>query len=74
LAEKANQVEGLDQEAVARLIRRLDLLDRRLDDIDSTVGAVVERVMKQPMTIHLTCPHCGKNIQISLVGSPKPTI
>jgi hypothetical protein len=73
LAEKEKPV-GTQQDSAERALQRMDMLERRLDDIDSTVGAVVERVMKQPMNVNITCPHCGKNIQISLLGSTKPTI
>jgi hypothetical protein len=73
LAEKDKPVVT-EQADAERALRRMDMLERRLDDIDSTVGAVVERVMKQPMNVNITCPHCGKNIQISLIGSSKPTI
>ncbi|MDP2917843.1 MAG: hypothetical protein Q8O16_07950 [Dehalococcoidia bacterium] len=55
------------------LKQRLDLLDERLDNVDSALTAVAERIMKQPINIHLTCPHCGKSIEISLVGNPKFT-
>lgn len=52
--------------------RRIDLIERRLDDIDSMVTAVAERVMSQPVTIIIACPHCGKNIEISLIGTRRP--
>ena len=52
--------------------RRLHMLDQRLDNIDSVVTAVAERVMNQPITINMTCPHCGKNIEIALLGREKP--
>jgi hypothetical protein len=71
LAEKDESVAGQD---VERMKRRLDILDHRLDDVDSVVGAVIERIMKQPMSFSLTCPHCGKNIEIALSGIQKPTI
>ncbi len=64
---------GNDAGEVERLRQRIDLLDERLDNIDSVLTAVAERIMKQPMYITLSCPHCGKNIEISLVGQPKPT-
>lgn len=51
--------------------RRLELLDQRLDNIDSVVTALVERVMKQPVTINLTCPKCGSEIQVMLTSSAK---
>jgi hypothetical protein len=55
-----------------RLKQRQDMLDERLDNIDSVLTAVAERIMKQPAAILLTCPHCGKDIEISLVGQNKP--
>ncbi len=51
--------------------RRLNMLDQRLDNIDSMVSAVIERVMNQPITVDITCPHCGKNIEIALIGNKK---
>ena len=56
-----------------RLKQRVELMDERLDNIDSVVTAVAERVMKQPVSLLLTCPHCGKNIEVALVGQQKPT-
>ena len=58
---------------IEQLKRRLDMLDQRLDNIDSMVTAVAERVMRQPVTLNITCPHCGKNVEISLIGSEKPS-
>ncbi len=57
---------------VQRINRRLDMLDRRLDNIDSMVTAVAERVMNQPVTLNIVCPHCGKNLEIAIIGSQKP--
>lgn len=51
---------------------RLDMLDRRLDDIDSMVSAVIERVMSQPININISCPNCGKSVEIALIGNKKP--
>ena len=63
------QDQALD---VRRIKKRLDMLDHRLDSIDSMVTAVAERVMRQPITLSITCPHCGKNIEIAVLGSEKP--
>lgn len=66
---KARRKEGeLDLE---QLQGRLDVLDQRLDDLDSTVTAVAERVLSRPLTIVVTCPHCGKSVDIALVGNQK---
>ncbi len=64
-----NQEQTLDIEHVKR---RLDMLDQRLDNIDSMVTAVAERVMNQPITLNITCPNCGRNIEITIIGSEKP--
>ncbi len=49
--------------------RRLDVLDRRLDSIDSIVTVLGERVMKQPLTLEITCPTCGQTMEVNIVGS-----
>jgi len=64
-----NQEQALD---IERVKQRLDMLDQRLDNIDSMVTAVAERVMNQPITLSITCPNCGRNIEITLIGSEKP--
>jgi hypothetical protein len=73
----ANEIKsgslGRDDSDFERLKQRQDLLDERLDNIDSVLTAVAERIMKQPVSIMLSCPHCGKNIEIALVGQQKPT-
>ena len=58
---------------IEHIKKRLDMLDERLDNIDSVVTAVVERVMSQPITLNITCPHCGKNLEIAIIGKEKPT-
>ena len=65
---RADAEEVLDTE---QFKRRIDIFDQRLDNIDSVVTALVERVMKQPITINITCPHCGKNIEVAVVGNQK---
>ena len=55
-----------------RVKQQVEMLDQRLDNIDSMVTAVAERVMSQLVSLNLTCPHCGKNIEIALIGSQKP--
>ena len=61
-------VEAVD---LQRLKRRLDILDQRLDNIDSEVTSVAERVLSQLITINITCPHCNKDVEIAMVGSRK---
>ncbi len=70
--EKGQPAAAKDREDVERLKERLDVLDQRLDNIDSMVTAVAERVMNRPLTLHLNCPNCGKNVEVDLIGSSKP--
>ena len=58
---------------IEHIQRRLDMLDQRLDNIDSVVTAAVERVVNQPITLNIICPHCGKNLEIAIIGNMKPT-
>ena len=58
---------------IQRIKNQLDMLDQRLDNIDSIVTAVAERIMKQPITFTATCAHCGKDIEIAVLGTQKPT-
>jgi len=57
---------------IERMKQHLDMLDHRLDDIDSMVSAIAERVLRQPISLIITCPYCGKNIEIAMIGSEKP--
>ena len=71
-----NEPDAVAQEEtiyIERIKRRLDLLDQRLDNIDSMVTAVAERIMSRPITLNISCPHCSKNIEIDLTGNEKPT-
>lgn len=54
-----------------RLTKRLDSLEARLDSIDSMVTAVAERIVKQPLSVTMTCPNCGRIIEIGVVGNEK---
>lgn len=73
-AEDRGDDKGRSNDAAVQKIEdRMDALDRRLDNIDSMVTAVAERVMSRPLVINVTCPHCGKGIEIALIGTEKPT-
>ena len=54
-----------------QLEKRLEMLDQRLDNIDSVVTALVERVMRQSVNIEVTCPKCGSVIHTTLTGNTK---
>lgn len=74
LAEGDEPIGGAEERAldIQHIKERLDMLDQRLDNIDSMVTAVAERVMSQFITMNITCYHCGKNIEIAIVSSQKP--
>ena len=74
MAEGSKSAGVTEEQAleIRRLTKRLDMLDQRLDNIDTQVSAVAERVLSRLITLNLTCPHCGKEIEISLVSNPKP--
>lgn len=63
----------MNERTMDQIERRLEMLDQRLDNIDSIVTALVERIMKQPVTVELTCPKCQNTIQIMLTSSVKST-
>lgn len=54
---------------IERVDKRLDMLDRRLDNIDSVMTSLVERVMQQPVILEVTCPKCGQAIQINIMSN-----
>ena len=58
---------------LGKLIKHIDSLESRLDNVDSIVSAVAERVMKQPITLYITCSHCGHRMEISVLGTEKPS-
>jgi hypothetical protein len=47
------------------------MLDERLDNIDSIVTTLVERVMEKPLVMGITCPRCGQIIEINITSSVK---
>ena len=53
---------------IGQLTKRLDMLDDRLDNMDSIVTSLVERVMARPLIMEVTCPNCGHTIQINVTS------
>ena len=73
---KENRPDVITEEQaldIEKIKRRLDMLDQRLDNIDSMVTAIAERVMRHPVTFSITCPKCGKDIEIAVLGIERPT-
>ena len=71
--DKHRVVESTEAIDIERINQRLNMLDQRLDNIDSMVTAVAERVMNRPLTLNITCPNCGKNIEIAIIGTERLT-
>lgn len=70
--EKRSAVTNEEALDIQKINQRLDMLDQRLDNIDSMVTSVAERVLKQLVTLNMTCPRCGSNIEIAIMGNHKP--
>ena len=67
--DKAGPVEQVNQDLdIAQLIRRLDMLDERLDNMDSIVTSLVERLMGRPLVMEVSCPSCGQTVQINVTA------
>jgi hypothetical protein len=54
-----------------QISKRLAMLDHRLDNMDSVITSLVERVMGKPLTMEVTCPKCGEVVQINIMGSTR---
>jgi len=73
---KKDELKPANEESapdIEKIKKQLDMLDRRLDNVDSIVTAVAERVMKQPITFNVTCSKCGQKIEIAIIGNEKPS-
>jgi len=67
--DEARPVKQVNQDLdIGQLIKRLDMLDERLDNMDSIVTSLVERVMGRPLVMEVTCPSCGETVQINVTG------
>ena len=53
---------------IERLKKQFDLLEVRLDNIDSMVTTVAERMTSRPITLNVVYPKCGGAIKVMLVG------
>ena len=71
--DESNPVNEKTSSDIEQIKKQLDMLDRRLDNVDSIVSAIAERVMKQPITFNVTCSKCGHKIEIAIIGTEKPS-
>jgi hypothetical protein len=57
---------------LAQMEKRLEMMYKRIDQLDTMVSTLIERVMRQPViTIEVTCPKCGSNVHVSLTGNAR---
>lgn len=68
----AKAIKKDEAPTLENLRQRLDMFDDRLDNIDSMVSAVIERVMNQSLTVTAACPHCNRSFEVALIGVRKP--
>jgi len=54
---------------IEQIVKRLDMLNHRLDSMDSVITSLVERVMGRLLTMEVTCPKCGEIIQVNITSS-----
>jgi hypothetical protein len=67
--DKAKLSEHLNRDRdMGQLINRLNMLDERLDNLDSIVTSLIERVMGRPLVIEVTCPNCGQTVQMNVTS------
>jgi hypothetical protein len=59
------------QLTMEQVSRRLAMLDERLDNLDSVVTSLVEKVMRPPLLMEISCPKCGQIIQINVTSNAR---
>lgn len=69
--ERGADAPGHSKAELEQLTRRVKMLDDRLDNLDSIVTTLVQRVMDKPLTIELTCPKCSQLIEVSITSSTR---
>ncbi|TFH35934.1 MAG: hypothetical protein E4G93_02945 [Dehalococcoidia bacterium] len=69
--ERGQDVPAQSRPDVEQITRRVKMLDDRLDNLDSIVTTLVQRVMEKPLTIELTCPKCSQQIEINITSSTR---
>jgi hypothetical protein len=58
-------------EQLEQLARRVKMLDDRLDNLDSIVTSLVQRVMEKPLTLEIHCPKCGSQIELGITSNAR---
>ncbi|MCL2141047.1 MAG: hypothetical protein FWH42_05230 [Dehalococcoidia bacterium] len=68
----AKEIKGKEPPTLESLNQRLNMFDDRIDNLDSMVSAVIERVMSQAATLETVCSHCGRKVEVAFIGVRKP--
>jgi len=67
--DRADSSKQAKQERdMGQLFKRLDMLDDRLDNMDSIMTSLIERVMGRPLILEVTCPNCSQTIQVQITS------
>lgn len=70
--EKKYDEAEIELDKIARMERKLEMMYKRIDQLDTMVSTLIERVMRQPViTIEITCPKCGSNVHVSMSGNAR---
>jgi hypothetical protein len=57
---------------LVQMERKLEMMYKRIDQLDTMVSTLIERVMRQPViTIEVTCPKCGSIVHVSMTGNAR---
>lgn len=67
--EHSHTSSNQPQVDIEQMNRRVKMLDERLDNLDSIVTSLVQRVMEKPLTLEVTCPKCAQPFEINLSGN-----
>lgn len=70
LGDSRDPVSAVNSEpTIQQVNKRIEMLDKRLDNMDSVMTSLVERVMHQPLTLEISCPKCGQTIEINITSN-----
>jgi hypothetical protein len=69
--DKGDRAAPDGQLTTEQMSRRLAMLDERLDNLDSVVTSLVEKVMRPPLLMEISCPKCGEIIQINVTSNAR---
>ena len=71
MATKREHSQGTSSQPqldVEQMNRRVKMLDDRLDNLDSSVTSLVQRVMEKPLTLEITCPKWSQPFEVNITG------